>query len=126
MNTIDYIDFEEKLFLLKKELKNNIVSLMKRHTYNELRWSEEYSYYDKNGKMYSIKSAKIIKNDQVILEIKKHEKLKDDNSSDTNFYALEQFLYVLNIDVSTMISFYNNLYNKITNMLLDDDVNKSL
>jgi hypothetical protein len=119
MNNLKYINFEEKLLPFKMQVRSNIVSLMKRYTNGELEWNEKHPFYNKNGVMYSIVSAKLEPNDQVIVKLEKYSKLKDDNSSEQFSYR-----YILSEDISIMIKFYNNLYDKIATMLLDRNMGK--
>ena len=118
MNNLKYINWGKKINPIKKKIGKEMLTIMKRYAISgSIRWNE-IRLIQVGMKIYVIRSVSVSPYNQVMVEIG----LYDKNSPPSSFPSV--YVDILNQDIPTMISFYESLYNKVAEMLLDRNMGK--
>jgi Nucleoside 2-deoxyribosyltransferase like len=118
MNNLKYINWGKKINPIKKKIGKEMLTIMKRYAISgSIRWNE-IRLIQVGMKIYAIRSVSVSPYNQVMVEIG----LYDKNSPPSSFPSV--YVDILNQDIPTMISFYESLYNKVAEMLLDRNMGK--
>lgn len=118
MNNLKYINWGKKINPIKKKIGKEMLTIMKRYAISgSIRWNE-IRLIQVGMKIYAIRSVSVSPYNQLMVEIG----LYDKNSPPSSFPSV--YIDILNQDIPTMISFYESLYNKVAEMLLDRNMGK--
>ena len=118
MNKIEYINWGKKINPIKKKIGKEMLTIMKRYAISgSIRWNE-IRLIQVGMKIYAIRSVSVSPYNQLMVEIG----LYDKNTPPSSFPSV--YIDILNQDISTMISFYEGLYNKVAEMLFDRNMGK--
>ena len=118
MNNLKYINWGKKINPIKKKIGKEMLTIMKRYAISgSIRWNE-IRLIQVGMKIYAIRSVSVSPYNQLMVEIG----LYDKNTPPSSFPSV--YIDILNQDISTMISFYEGLYNKVAEMLFDRNMGK--